>query len=65
MVARRTDPLIWTSTSVQIERTMLRDLKIAAIEADTTVNRLILDGIRRVLTLHRNRMAKMVARADR
>jgi hypothetical protein len=65
MVARRTDPLIWTSTSVQIERTMLRDLKIAAIEADTTVNRLILGGIRRVLALHRNRMAKMVARADR
>ena len=60
-----TDPLLWTSMSVRIERAVLRDLKVAAVEADTTVNRLILDGIHRVLTLHKRRMAKMMARTAR
>ena len=35
------------------------------LTTDPTVNDLILDGIRRVLALHRKRMAKMVARAPR
>ena len=46
MVARMDALPTLTTTSVRIERTILRDLKIAAVEADTTVNRLILDGIR-------------------
>ena len=58
MVARQADPLIWTSTSVRIERALLRDLKIAAVEGDVTVNSLILDGIRRVLALHQKQMAR-------
>ena len=57
------DPLIWTSTPVRIERTILRDLKVAAVEADTTVNNLILEGIRRTLALHQKRMARMAAKA--
>ena len=63
MPPRRADPLIWTSTSVRLERTMLRDLKVAAVETDTTVNNLILDGIRRVLALHQKRTARVAAKA--
>jgi hypothetical protein len=62
MVPRQADSPIRTSTSVRIERSLLRDLKVAAIEADTTVNSLILDGIKRVLVLHRKRMARRAAR---
>ena len=40
---------------------MLRDLKVAAVETDTTVNNLILDGIRRVLALHQKRTARVAA----
>jgi|SwirhirootsSR3_FD_contig_31_11711261_length_476_multi_1_in_0_out_0_1 hypothetical protein len=63
MPRRQTDPLLWTSTSVRLERTMLRDLKVVAVEADRTVNDLILDGIRRVLALHQKRMARVAAKA--
>jgi hypothetical protein len=65
MPPRRADPLIWTSTSVRLERTMLRGLKVAAVEADTTVNNLILDGIRHVLALHQKRMARVAAKATK
>ena len=65
MPSPQANPLIWTSTSVRIERALLRDLKVAAVEANTTVNRLILDGIHHVLTLHKRRMAKMMARTAR
>ena len=63
MPRQQTDPLLWTSTSVRLERTMLRDLKVAAVETDTTVNNLILDGIRRVLALHQKRTARVAAKA--
>src|SRR5262249_28607876 len=59
------DPLIWTTTSVRIEWSLLRDLNVAAAKANTTVNRLILDGIHHVLTLHNRRMAGMMARTAR
>jgi hypothetical protein len=42
MPRRHADSLIWTTTSVRIAQSLLRDLKIVAVEADTTVNRLIL-----------------------
>ena len=58
MPRRQTDPLIWTNISVRIERTMLRDLKVVAVEADTTVNNLILDGIHHVLSVREGRTAK-------
>jgi hypothetical protein len=58
---RQADPLIWTSTPVRLERTILRDLKVAAVEADTTVNNLFLEGIRRTLALHQKRMARMAS----
>lgn len=58
MVARMDALPTLTTTSVRIERSLLRDLKIATVEADTTVKRLILDGIRHVLALHRKRMAR-------
>ena len=63
MPRRQADPLLWTSTSVRLERTVLRELKVAAVEADTTVNDLILDGIRRVLALHQKQMARVAAKA--
>jgi hypothetical protein len=65
MPSPQANPLVWTSTTVRLERALLRDLKVAAIEADTTVNRLILDGIRHMLALHRKRMARMMARTAR
>lgn len=49
MAARTVDPL-WTNTTVRIERSLLRDLKVAAI------------GIRHVLALHQKRMARIMAR---
>jgi len=61
MVARMDALPTLTTTSVRIERSLLRDLKIAAVEADTTVNNLILDGIRRVLALHQKRTARVAA----
>jgi hypothetical protein len=63
MARRPSDPLIWTSTSLRLERAMLRDLKVAAVEADTTLNNLILEGIRRILALHQKRMARVAAKA--
>ena len=38
---------------------MLQEPKVMAVEADTTVNNLIVDGIRRVLALHQKRMARV------
>jgi hypothetical protein len=56
------DPLIWTSTTVRLERSLLRDLKVVAVEADTTVNNLVLEGIRHVLERHQKRMARRAAK---
>jgi hypothetical protein len=63
MAVRRADSLAWSSTSLRIERSLLRDLKVAAVEADTTVSSLILDGIHHVLAQHRKRMARVAAKA--
>jgi hypothetical protein len=64
MAARRADPLAWTITSLRIERPLLRDLKVAAVEADTTVSSLILEGIHHVLAQHRKRMARAVVEQE-
>jgi hypothetical protein len=51
----------WTTTSLRIERSLLRDLKIAAVETDRTMNDLLLAGARHVLQLHRKRLAWLPA----